>query len=243
MYDIDGKIAVVTGGSKGIGLEVVRQLLASGAKVYYLSRSRAAEHEGLSQQGSVTWIETDMADEASILAAFETIAGESGRIDILVNNAGITKDGLLMRMKTADWQRVLDVNLTGTFIACRAVTRLMAKQRSGSVVNISSVVGITGNAGQTNYAASKAGLIGFSKSMAKELAARGVRVNVIAPGFITTEMTDVLPEGIKDKLKDAIPMGRFGSVEDIASAVLFLSGSGSTYMTGTVLTVDGGMTM
>lgn len=245
---MEGKTAVVTGGSRGIGNAVMLELLCAGASVWYLSRSQAENHEEVLKvaeaHGAVAvHIPTDMSDESSITAAFDTILKERKSIDILINNAGITRDGLIMRMKTEDFNDVLKVNLTGTFIASRCVTRAMAKARSGVIINISSVVGVSGNAGQTNYAASKAGVIGFSKSLAKELSSRSVRVNVIAPGFIATDMTKGLPESVTDELKKQIPLGRIGDAQEIAKAALFLASDDASYITGVVLAVDGGMTM
>lgn len=237
------KIVVVTGGSRGIGHEIVLRAVAEGAMVYYLSRSAAADHEEIANDKKIIWIKTDMGDEDSISGAFKRILAEAGRVDVLVNNAGITRDGLIMRMKTADFEDVLRINLTGSFIACRSISRAMAKARGGAIINISSVVGLTGNGGQTNYAASKAGLIGFSKSLARELSSRGVRVNVIAPGFIKTDMTDVLSDEIKDNLSESIPLHRIGDAEEVADAVIFLASDRASYITGQVLAVDGGMTM
>ncbi len=243
-----GRVVVVTGGSRGIGNEIVASLSSRGAVVYYLSRSKAVNHadlESLSAQhgGSVQWIETDMSQEESITAAFRKVFEQSGAVDVLVNNAGITRDGLIMRMKSQDWDDVLRVNLTGAFIACRSVVRSMAKARSGVIINISSVVGLMGNAGQTNYAASKAGLIGFSKSLARELSSRSIRVNVVAPGFIKTDMTNVLSETVKDDIAANIPLGRIGEPSEIAEVVVFLASDRASYITGQVLAVDGGMTM
>lgn len=242
------RYAAVTGGSRGIGHAVVEQFLREGMHVAYVSRSQAADQDQLEKTaeqfgGSLLWTAADMADEQSIEQAFSHILKTFGRLDVLVNNAGITRDGLMMRMKREDWQAVLDVNLTGAFIACRSVIRTMAKQRSGAIVNISSVVGLMGNGGQANYAASKAGLIGFSKSMAKEFASRSVRVNVVAPGYITTDMTDGLSDEIKESLLSRIPLNSLGKPEDIAEAVGFLASEKASYITGVVLTVDGGMTM
>jgi 3-oxoacyl-[acyl-carrier protein] reductase len=245
---LEGKRVIVTGGSRGIGKEIVRQCLSSGADVYYMSRSEAADHADLSELAAsngrqVTWIAADMADEQSVSSAVKQVLDTAGGVDVLVNNAGITRDGLIMRMKTEDWEDVLKVNLTGAFIACRAVTRAMAKARGGAIINISSVVGITGNAGQTNYAAAKAGLIGFSKSLARELASRTVRVNVVAPGFINTDMTSVLSDEIRASLSGSIPLGRIGEAKEIAEVVTFLASDRASYITGQVLAVDGGMTM
>ncbi len=240
------KRLLVTGGSKGIGCEIVLTALRSGAEAVYLSRSRSSRHEEMQEAadhsgGRVNWIETDVGDEQSVETGLNAAYEFLGDIDVLVNNAGINRDGLIFRMKTEDWQQVLAVNLTSAFYTCRKVARQMAKRRSGSIINISSVVGLSGNGGQTNYAASKAGLIGFSKSLAKEVASRGVRVNVIAPGFITTDMTDALKEEHKTALLESIPMGRFGTPEEIAHAAVYLASDLSMYMTGQVLTVDGGM--
>ncbi len=243
-----GKNIVVTGGSKGIGLAIVKSFLSSGGKVWYLSRTEAASQNELESSagaadGTISWIKTDMSDEASITEALKEVLEKAGSVDVLVNNAGITRDGLIMRMKTDAWDDVIKVNLTGAFIACRTLARSMAKARKGAIINISSVVGIMGNGGQTNYAASKAGLIGFSKSLAKELASRSIRVNVIAPGFIETQMTDFLKDDMKDALKQQIPLGRIGNPEDIADTVLFLASDKAGYITGQVLAVDGGMVM
>ncbi len=240
--------AIVTGGSRGIGREIVLTLLRSGAEVWYVSRSEGVPSEELCRiaqvpSGRVHWISCDMGNAESVESALQTILDNTKRIDILVNNAGITRDGLIMRMKDESWEEVLRVNLTGAFLTCRRISRIMAAQRSGSIVNISSVVGLMGNGGQTNYAASKAGLIGFSKSLARELAGRSVRVNVVAPGFIETDMTDILPNSAKEVLKTQIPLGRIGSAEEVAHAVSFLCSNQATYITGQVLAVDGGMAM
>ena len=237
--ELKERVVVVTGGSKGIGHEIVKKAVEQGASVYYLSRSQAADHDGL----QASWIQTDMSDEQSIETAFKQVLAEAGKVDVLVNNAGITRDGMMMRMKTEAFEEVLKVNLTGAFIACRNVVRSMAKARSGVIINISSVVGLMGNAGQANYAASKAGLIGFSKSLAREFSSRSVRVNVIAPGFIKTDMTDVLSDEVKESLSGQIPLARLGETSDVADAVIFLASDRASYITGQVLAVDGGMTM
>ncbi|ADY12303.1 3-oxoacyl-[acyl-carrier-protein] reductase [Sphaerochaeta globosa] len=231
------KHALVTGGSRGIGREIVKVLLSEGYAVWSLSRSKSEEHENLHHVGC------DMADRSSVEAALETVIKEAGTLDVLVNNAGITRDGLIMRMKDEAWDEVLAVNLTSVFLTCRRISRLMANQRKGSIINISSVVGIMGNGGQTNYAASKAGIIGFSKSLARELSARNVRVNVIAPGFIDTAMTEVLSETIRLQIATQIPLGRIGKAEEVANAVAFLASEKASYITGQVLAVDGGMAM
>lgn len=230
-----GKICVITGASRGIGAAIANRFSEEGGRVYALSRTEA--------KIEASWIACDVSDESSVDAAIADILGREGRIDILVNNAGITRDGLLMRMKTEDWDAVLDTNLKSTFLLSRAVVRHMIKQKEGCILNVSSIVGISGNGGQTNYSASKAGIIGFTKSLAREVASRNVRVNAIAPGFIETTMTDKIPVDFKTKLKESIPLGRVGSAEEVANAALFLCSSLSTYVTGAVLHVDGGMGM
>lgn len=243
----DKKI-LVTGGSRGIGKEIVLACLKQGASVYFISRSPSphiGEMEDTAKEfgGSVHWSSADVSQKDVVVPVVEKILEESGGIDVLINNAGITRDGLFFRMKSEDWQSVLDTNLSSVFYITQPVSRAMIKKRAGSIINISSIVGITGNAGQTNYSAAKAGLIGLSKSLAKETAARGVRVNVIAPGFIATEMTDGLNDKIKEDLKKQIPLGRIGDAKEIADAVLYLASDMSTYLTGQVLRVDGGMGM
>ena len=234
---LTGKICIVTGASRGIGAAIAARFRAEGAKVYTLSRG--APQPAIEDH----WLACDVADEASIEAAVATVLEREGRIDILVNNAGITRDGLLMRMKTQDWDDVLDTNLKSAFLLSRSVLRTMLKQREGCILNVSSVVGISGNGGQTNYSASKAGLIGFTKSLAREVASRNLRVNAIAPGFIETSMTGKIPEEFKQKLMDSIPLGRVGGVEEAANAALFLCSPLASYITGVVLQVDGGMGM
>lgn len=239
----DKKHALVTGGSRGIGLAIVKKLLEDGCEVWYLSRSEGDAAALKTEENLLHWVACDIADRTSVEGALEQVIKEAVTLDILVNNAGITRDGLIMRMKDEAWDDVISVNLTSVFLTCRRIGRLMASQRSGSIVNISSVVGIMGNGGQTNYAASKAGIIGFSKSLARELSGRGVRVNVIAPGFIETAMTDVLPSSLKENLNTQIPLGRIGQVEEVAQAVAFLASNKASYITGQVLAVDGGMAM
>ena len=239
------KIAIVTGGSRGIGFAIVKNLLLEGANVFYISRTQGEQHKELedvasSAGASVQWRQGDVSKE-SVGDVISNIVKESGKVDILVNNAGITRDGLIFRMKTEDWDKVLSVNLKSAFLTCREVSRLMIKQRYGVIVNISSVVGIMGNAGQTNYSASKAGLIGFTKSLAREVASRGVRVNAVAPGFVETDMTKNLGEKAREALKTQIPLGRTAEPEEIASAVTFLVSDKASYITGQVLVVDGGM--
>jgi 3-oxoacyl-[acyl-carrier protein] reductase len=245
---LQGKVCIVTGGSKGIGRAIVGLFAHEGARVYYFSRSEAEDTVALASAaaeggGTVKWIACDVADAEKVDAAVETVVAEAGVVDALVNNAGVTRDGLVFRMSLDDWDTVLRTNLTSAFLVSRVVARHMIKRRSGSIVNVSSVVGIIGNGGQTNYSASKAGLIGFTKSLAREVGSRGVRVNALAPGFIETSMTEKIPSEAKEKLKSGIPLGRTGRPEDVAAAALFLCSDLSTYVTGDVLKVDGGMGM
>lgn len=232
---LSGQICIVTGASRGIGLAIATRFKQEGAIVYGLSRTKA--------EADIEWISCDVTDELSVESAIDQILKKENRIDILVNNAGITRDGLLMRMKTEDWEAVLNSNLRSAFFLSRAVSRIMLKQRSGCILNMSSVVGLHGNGGQANYAASKAVLIGFTKSLAKELGSRNIRVNAIAPGYVETSMTQVLPDTAKENLKSSIPLGRPGTPGDIAEAALFLCSSYAAYITGVVLNVDGGMGM
>jgi len=240
-----GKIAIVTGAARGIGLEIVRQLLAAGMTVVAVDlNAELLEQlpEALGNPGDK--LETralNVTDAEGFAALAEETADKHERIDVLVNNAGITRDGLLMRMSDEDWNLVLNVNLTSAFIGTRAVCRYMVRQKSGSIINMASYSGIEGNRGQANYSASKAGMIGLTKTTAKELASKSVRCNAVAPGFIQTEMTDVLPQQAKDMALAQIPLKRFGQPSDIAHAVAFLAGDESTYITGQVLSVDGGM--
>ena len=243
---LDGQTALVTGASRGIGRAVALALAAEGAEVVvnYASSPEAAEAvvaEIQAKGGSAYALKADVSDEASVDDLIKTVLKRSERIDVLVNNAGITRDGLLMRMKTEDWQAVINLNLTGVFFCTRAVARPMLKQRSGRIINITSVVGLMGNAGQANYAAAKAGVVGLTRSSAKEMASRGITVNAVAPGFIATDMTKDLEA---DAILSAIPLGRFGSPEQVAGAVRFLAADpAAAYITGQVLQVDGGMVM
>jgi 3-oxoacyl-[acyl-carrier protein] reductase len=242
------KVCVVTGGSKGIGRAIVELFAKQGSRVYYLSRSETADAAALAAVasaagGSISWMACDVADEKQVNESIEAIVKEAGFIDAVVNNAGVTRDGLVFRMSLEDWNTVIATNLTSAFLVSRVAARHMIKRRSGCIVNVSSVVGITGNGGQTNYSASKAGIIGFTKSLAREVAPRGVRVNAIAPGFIDTSMTDKIPEEAKEKLKSTIPLGRTGKPEEVAAAALYLCSELSSYITGEVLKVDGGMAM
>ena len=245
---LDGKTALVTGASRGIGRAIALRLAAEGARVAinYAGNVKAAEEVKAAVEaagGTAIFCQADIADSAAVEAMVANVVKEFGTIDILVNNAGITRDTLLMRMKDEDFAKVLDTNLKGVFYCTKAVSKLMMKKRSGRIVNMASVVGLVGNAGQTNYAAAKAGVIGFSKSAAKELASRGITVNVVAPGFIGTDMTAGLPESVKEKMLTDIPLGRMGEPEDVASAVLFLASDQASYITGQVVNVDGGMVM
>lgn len=245
---LEGKIAVVTGASRGIGKAIAKKLANLGATVvvnYNGSEAKAQEvAEEITQAGGKAEIvQCNVADYAACEEFIKAVIEKYGKIDILVNNAGITKDGLLMRMSEEDFANVIDINLKGTFNCMRFVSRQMMKQKSGRIVNMSSVVGVCGNAGQVNYAASKAGVIGMTKSAAKELASRGITVNAIAPGFIETDMTSVLSEKVKEEAAKQIPLGHFGKDEDIAEAVAFLVSDGAKYITGQVLHVDGGMAM
>jgi 3-oxoacyl-[acyl-carrier protein] reductase len=247
MSQLANQIAVVTGAGRGIGRAIALKFAAEGADVVCVSRTQensekaAAEIRAL---GRKAWAHAvDVADAAAVSAATEKILAEAGKVDILVNNAGVTRDGLLMRMSDADWDTVLDTNLKGAFLVTKAFSRSMIKARAGRIINVSSVIGLIGNAGQCNYAASKAGLIGFTQSVAKELASRGITVNAIAPGFIETDMTSELKPEMREAILKQIPLGGFGSAEDIAGAALYLASPAARYVTGQVLTVDGGMVM
>jgi 3-oxoacyl-[acyl-carrier protein] reductase len=244
VIDLSGKVAVVTGGSRGIGRAIVEALHGAGAGVAVLGRDAARAEEVARALGArALAVAADVADPDAPARAVEAVEQGLGPVDILVNNAGITKDGLLARMSPDDWDAVLNANLKGAFLMTKAVTRGMMKRRWGRVVNITSVVGLMGNAGQANYAASKAGLIGFTKSVARELASRNVLVNAVAPGFIDTDMTRALTEPQRETLIGRIPLGRLGQGADVAHAVLFLASNLADYITGQVLVVDGGMVM
>ncbi|MBP2640150.1 MAG: 3-oxoacyl-(acyl-carrier-protein) reductase [Firmicutes bacterium] len=245
---LDGKVALVTGGSRGIGRAVTLELAKAGAKVVvnYAGNVNAANEVCecvIAAGGEAIAIQADVSDANSVETMVKQIIEKYGRIDILVNNAGITRDNLLLRMKEEDWDIVINTNLKGIFHCTKLVSRYMMKQKSGRIVNMTSVVGITGNAGQANYSAAKAGVIGFTKSMAKELASRGITVNAIAPGFISTDMTAVLSDQVKSDLVVQIPLGRLGAPEDVAAAVVFLVSNAANYITGQTIHVDGGMVM
>ncbi|WP_297861999.1 3-oxoacyl-[acyl-carrier-protein] reductase [uncultured Acidaminococcus sp.] len=243
-----GKVALVTGGSRGIGRAIALTLAEHGADVAinYAGNTAAAEEvktaiEGMGRRAIL--VQGSVADTDGVQAIVNQVVKELGRLDILINNAGITRDGLLMRMKEADWDAVLETNLKGVYNCSKAVMRTMMKQKSGRIVNMASVVGEMGNAGQANYAAAKAGVIGFTKSLAKEVASRGITVNAVAPGFIATDMTSVLTDEQKAEMARTIPLGRAGQPQDVANAVLFLVSEEAAYITGQVLNVDGGMVM
>jgi len=245
---LDGKTALVTGASRGIGRAVALKLASEGAKVAINFAGSTAKAEAVKQEieangGEAILVQADVSDAEAVEAMVAKVQEAFGVIDILVNNAGITRDGLLMRMKEEDFDAVINTNLKGVFHVTKVVSKLMMKKRTGRIVNMASVVGLTGNAGQTNYAAAKAGVIGFTKSAARELAGRGITVNAVAPGFIHTDMTDAMPEKAKDATLATIPLKRIGEPEDIANAVLFLASDYASYITGQVLAVDGGMVM
>ncbi len=243
----DGKVALVTGASRGIGREIALALAGAGATVVCaardLSKLEAVAGEIAAQGGQARAHVVDVSSRESIEALVSSALAAHGRIDVLVNNAGITRDNLILRMKQAEWDDVMATNLTSVFISTQAVMKTMLKQRAGSIVNIGSVVGLTGNAGQANYAAAKAGLIGFSKSVAREVASRGIRVNVVTPGFIDTDMTNALPEATRQALLASVPLGRTGTPRDIAALVVFLASDASAYITGQTISVDGGFHM
>ncbi|MFJ3387193.1 3-oxoacyl-[acyl-carrier-protein] reductase [Lysinibacillus sp. NPDC086135] len=248
MRKLEGKVAVVTGASRGIGRAIALKLADEGAKVvvnYSGSQAKAEEVVATIQEngGEAIAVQASVSKTEEVSALMDAAVKTFGSLDILVNNAGITRDNLLMRMKEDEWDDVLDTNLKGVFLCTKAVTRQMMKQRAGRIINISSIVGVAGNAGQANYVAAKAGVIGLTKTTAKELASRNILVNAIAPGFIETEMTEQLPEDIKQGMLTQIPLAKLGQPEDIAKAVAFLASDDATYMTGQTLHIDGGMVM
>jgi len=245
MAQLNGKVVIVTGAARGIGQAIAAKMAAAGADIALcdLQKDWLTETEALVKNlgRKAMSYAVDVSKTEDVQGVVDQIEKDFGRVDVLVNNAGITKDTYLVRMTEADWDAVLSVNLKGAFLFTKAVARPMMKQRSGNIVNMASIIGLIGNAGQCNYAASKAGLIALTKSVAKELASRNIRCNAVAPGFIQTKMTDKLPEDIRKKMLEAIPLGRFGVPEDVANVVLFLASDDSAYVTGQVLTVCGGM--
>jgi 3-oxoacyl-[acyl-carrier protein] reductase len=247
MFNLNGNVAIITGASRGIGKAISIQLAIAGAKVVCVSRNLSDVKQVAEEIKSQGFIADAYACNVSELKNFtelvKYVLDTMGKVDILVNNAGITRDGLIMRMSEQDWDSVLNINLKGAFNGTKAVLRSMVKQRSGRIINISSVVGLTGNAGQSNYAASKAGLIGLTKATAKELASRGITVNCIAPGYIKTDMTNQLSDEIKETLIKQIPLGRIGDTKEVAALVQYLCSSEAAYITGQTLTIDGGMVM
>ena len=248
MSQFTDKVVLITGGTRGIGRACAHAFAKEGAKVAICGRNedatkKAAEELSTSSSGSVTGYACDISNSEAVDAMMKSIADDLGTITILVNNAGITNDGLIMRMKDEAWADVFKTNLDGAFYTCRAACRGMMKERYGRIINLSSIVGLRGQAGQTNYSAAKAGIIGFSKALAQELASRNITVNVIAPGFIETDMTSDLGENVQAKLLEQIPAKRVGTPEDIAAAALFLASDGAAYITGHVLSVDGGLGM
>lgn len=245
---LDNKIALVTGASRGIGKAIAIALAKAGATVVInyagnINAAKEVESEIKAINGKSIIVQADVADTDAVENLIKTVVDQFGRIDILINNAGITRDNLLMRMKENDWDDVINTNLKGVYNCTKSISRIMMKQRYGKIVNMTSVVGLTGNAGQANYAAAKAGVIGFTKSVAKEFASRGINVNAIAPGYISTDMTAVLGDEVKKDFETKIPLGRIGQAEDVAEAVLFLVSDKSSYITGQTINVDGGMVM
>ncbi|MCL5022490.1 MAG: 3-oxoacyl-[acyl-carrier-protein] reductase [Nitrospirae bacterium] len=243
--EFKGQTALITGSARGIGKAIAEALARRGADVAIADRDLDEAKEAAKEIAAIgtrtAAVRLDVSNSGEVIKTFQDILKEFGRLDILVNNAGITKDGLLMRMKEEEWDAVINVNLKGTFLCAKEAVKIMAKQRYGRIVNIASVVAFIGNPGQANYSASKAGIVGLTKTIAKEYASRGITSNAVAPGFITTAMTDVLSENVKEEMKKAIPLSRFGTIDDVANAVVFLASNG--YITGQVLHVNGGMYM
>ena len=244
---VNGKVCVVTGGSRGIGLEICRRLLNDGAKVALIGTREETAQKAVEALGADAEVlkgyALNVADGEAVTTVFTQILADFGQVDVLVNNAGITRDTLMMRMKEDDWDAVMDVNLKGAFNCVKAVMRPMMKLRKGRIINVSSVVGLTGNAGQANYSASKAGLLGFTKSAAKELSSRNITVNAVAPGYIATEMTDAVSDAAKAAFLDNIPLSRAGEANEVASLISFLASDDAAYITGQTINVDGGLVM
>ncbi|WPX09852.1 3-oxoacyl-[acyl-carrier-protein] reductase [Anaerocellum danielii] len=245
---LKGKVALITGASRGIGRAIALKFAQNGANIVINFASSQSQAENLKEEiekigTKAMIIKCDVSNADEVSQMFSQVEKDFGRLDILVNNAGITKDGLILRMSEEDFDRVIAINLKGAFLCAKAAAKMMVKQRFGNIINISSVVGIAGNIGQANYAASKAGIIGLTKSLAKELASRNIRVNAIAPGFIKTDMTEVLSDKVKETMLSSIPLGRFGEADEVANVALFLASSLSSYVTGQVIVVDGGMIM
>jgi 3-oxoacyl-[acyl-carrier protein] reductase len=247
LMEFKGQVALVTGSARGIGRAIAEALARKGVALAIadvnLDEARATSADLATHGVRTMALRIDVSNSREVITAFEEILKDFGRLDILVNNAGITRDGLLLRMKEEDWDAVIDVNLKGVFLCAKEAVKTMAKQRYGRIVNIASVVAFMGNPGQANYSASKAGIVGLTKTLAKEYASRGITANAVAPGFITTAMTDALPDNVKEEMKKTIPMARFGTIEDVANAVVFLASPSSGYITGQVIHVNGGMYM
>ena len=245
--ELQNKVALITGGAQGIGKTISEELVQNGAHVVLgdvnLEGAQATAEAINNNGGSASAVKIDVSNPAEVKQVFDSILKDKKPIDIMINNAGITRDGLMIRMKEADWDRVLNINLKGTFLCSQQAAKQMMKQKSGAIVNISSIVGVMGNFGQANYSASKAGVIGLTKTLAREVASRGIRVNAVAPGFIDTEMTQVLDESVRQKLIEQIPMAKLGLPEDVARCVAFLVSDRSSYITGQVINVNGGMLM
>ena len=245
--ELQNKVALVTGGAQGIGKTISEELVQNGAHVVLgdvnLEGAQATAEAINNDGGSASAVKIDVSNPAEVKQVFDSILKDKKPIDIMINNAGITRDGLMIRMKEADWDRVLNINLKGTFLCSQQAAKQMMKQKSGAIVNISSIVGVMGNFGQANYSASKAGVIGLTKTLAREVASRGIRVNAVAPGFIDTEMTRVLDESVRQKLIEQIPLAKLGLPEDVARCVAFLVSDRSSYITGQVINVNGGMLM
>ena len=245
--ELQNKVALVTGGAQGIGKTISEELVQNGAHVVLgdvnLEGAQATAEAINNNGGSASAVKIDVSNPAEVKQVFDSILKDKKPIDIMINNAGITRDGLMIRMKEADWDRVLNINLKGTFLCSQQAAKQMMKQKSGAIVNIASIVGVMGNFGQANYSASKAGVIGLTKTLAREVASRGIRVNAVAPGFIDTEMTRVLDESVRQKLIEQIPLAKLGLPEDVARCVAFLVSDRSSYITGQVINVNGGMLM